>query len=281
MHYPVWARYEEHAAPVARGYWVHNLEHGGIVFLYKPGTPAATVEALRAAYRALPNDPACGHKRALLAADRRTLPGETTSPSTRRRTSCCNRAAPIRAPSATFVNAHDRPRPRAGLPGRHAAARAAPTCSQRGARARPAARRRPRRSPPGVLLVCAWLCSLARPASSPSTRRPPAQYDAQLARAARRTVGRAQNQTGREAFVVKGRSYLRRPTPALLRLPFAAAVERFPLKAGFVSVFLAAALGLWAGLRVGEEVSRQAGGAVRGGGRERARDRRSRSRSAV
>jgi uncharacterized protein DUF3105 len=75
-HYPVWARYEEHAVPVARGYWVHNLEHGGIVFLYKPGTPAATVDALRAAYRALPNDPACGHKRALLAADP-DLPGET------------------------------------------------------------------------------------------------------------------------------------------------------------------------------------------------------------
>jgi hypothetical protein len=68
-HYPVWARYEEHATTVARGYWVHNLEHGGIVFLYRPSAPAAVVDALRAAYRALPNDPACGHKRALLTAD--------------------------------------------------------------------------------------------------------------------------------------------------------------------------------------------------------------------
>jgi hypothetical protein len=76
QHYPVWARYLEHAVPVARGYWVHNLEHGGIVFLYRPGAPAATVDALRAAYRALPNDPACGHKRALFAADP-DLPGET------------------------------------------------------------------------------------------------------------------------------------------------------------------------------------------------------------
>jgi len=68
-HYPVWARYEEHATTVARGYWVHNLEHGAVVLLYRPGAPAATVSALRDAYRALPNDPACGHKRALLAAD--------------------------------------------------------------------------------------------------------------------------------------------------------------------------------------------------------------------
>ena len=68
-HYPVWARYEEHATTVARGYWVHDLEHGGIVFLYRPGAPAGVVDGLRAAYRALPNDPACGHKRALLTAD--------------------------------------------------------------------------------------------------------------------------------------------------------------------------------------------------------------------
>lgn len=68
-HYPVWARYEEHGATVARGYWVHNLEHGAIVFLYRPGAPPAAVAALRDAYRALPNDPACGHKRALLTAD--------------------------------------------------------------------------------------------------------------------------------------------------------------------------------------------------------------------
>lgn len=68
-HYPVWARYQEHQATVARGYWVHNLEHGAVVFLYRPSAPAAAITALRDAYRALPNDPACGHKRALLTAD--------------------------------------------------------------------------------------------------------------------------------------------------------------------------------------------------------------------
>jgi hypothetical protein len=67
--YPTWARYAEFDTPVARGHWVHNLEHGGIVFLYRPDIPAGTIDALRQAYRALPDDPACGHKRALLTPD--------------------------------------------------------------------------------------------------------------------------------------------------------------------------------------------------------------------
>lgn len=101
-HYPVWARYQEHTVPVARGYWVHNLEHGAIVFLYKPGTATATVDALRAAYRALPNDPACGHKRALFAADP-DLAGETAVVAADVvLQSGCTDAGAIR----TFVNAH-------------------------------------------------------------------------------------------------------------------------------------------------------------------------------
>jgi hypothetical protein len=68
-HYPVWARYQEHASAVARPYWVHNLEHGAIVLLYRPDAPAAVVSALQAAYRSLPNDSICGHKRALLTPD--------------------------------------------------------------------------------------------------------------------------------------------------------------------------------------------------------------------
>src|SRR6185295_7796335 len=34
-HYPVWLRYQEYSEPMARGYWVHNLEHGAIVVLYR------------------------------------------------------------------------------------------------------------------------------------------------------------------------------------------------------------------------------------------------------
>jgi hypothetical protein len=68
-HFPVWARYEAHTAQVARPYWVHNLEHGAIVLLHRPDAPAAGVAALRDTLRALPNDPACGHPRALLTPD--------------------------------------------------------------------------------------------------------------------------------------------------------------------------------------------------------------------
>jgi uncharacterized protein DUF3105 len=68
-HYPVWARYESHTAAVARPYWVHNLEHGAIVLLHRPDAPAAGLAALRDTFRALPNDPACGHPRALLTPD--------------------------------------------------------------------------------------------------------------------------------------------------------------------------------------------------------------------
>lgn len=68
-HYPVWARYEAYATTLARPYWVHNLEHGAIVLLHRPDAPAAGVAALGNTFRALPNDPACGHPRALLTPD--------------------------------------------------------------------------------------------------------------------------------------------------------------------------------------------------------------------
>ena len=48
---------------------MHNLEHGAIVLLYRPDAPPSAVQELRQAYQALPNDPACGHRRALLTPD--------------------------------------------------------------------------------------------------------------------------------------------------------------------------------------------------------------------
>jgi hypothetical protein len=68
-HYPVWLRYEAYATAQARPYWVHNLEHGAIVLLHRPDAPASGVTALNETLRALPNDPACGHPRALLTPD--------------------------------------------------------------------------------------------------------------------------------------------------------------------------------------------------------------------
>lgn len=75
-HYPVWAAYKEwdHAFP--RPYYVHDLEHGAIVFLYNCGTDAGctdVVATLRKAMNALPDDPLCAGSsvrvRALIAPD--------------------------------------------------------------------------------------------------------------------------------------------------------------------------------------------------------------------
>ncbi len=33
-HYPVWAAFQSYSFPVPRGFWVHDLEHGAIVFSY-------------------------------------------------------------------------------------------------------------------------------------------------------------------------------------------------------------------------------------------------------
>lgn len=55
-HYPRWARYGVYQNTIPEGYWVHNLEHGAIVVLYKCtddcAAKAAEIEQL---YRQLPN----------------------------------------------------------------------------------------------------------------------------------------------------------------------------------------------------------------------------------
>lgn len=67
-HYTVWATWDVHFE-LARGHYVHNLEHGGIVLVHRPDAPDEVAAALRAAYDAIPDDPECGHKRAVLAED--------------------------------------------------------------------------------------------------------------------------------------------------------------------------------------------------------------------
>lgn len=59
-HYPFWARWGSWPN-VPRGNWVHNLEHGGVAFLYRcpTGTCDATVTALVTAMNSIPMDPAC------------------------------------------------------------------------------------------------------------------------------------------------------------------------------------------------------------------------------
>jgi hypothetical protein len=60
-HYPIWAAYASYSSPVPRGYYVHDLEHGAIVFLYNCGDGGCpdVVAALTAASNAIPDDPLC------------------------------------------------------------------------------------------------------------------------------------------------------------------------------------------------------------------------------
>jgi Protein of unknown function (DUF3105) len=68
LHYAMWATWAVHGE-VPRGYWVHNVEHGGIVLLHSPDASEEVVADLNAAYEAIPDDDACGHKRAIVATD--------------------------------------------------------------------------------------------------------------------------------------------------------------------------------------------------------------------
>ena len=72
-HYPVWAAYQSYSFAVPRGFWVHDLEHGAVVYSYNcsDGCPdeVAQVEALIAA---LPVDQECAFvepRRVLLTPD--------------------------------------------------------------------------------------------------------------------------------------------------------------------------------------------------------------------
>jgi len=72
-HYSSWARWRSYTDPVPRGHWVHNLEHGGVVFLYHPDAGTELVQALTRAYNAVPigvaNHGCELHSRAVLTPD--------------------------------------------------------------------------------------------------------------------------------------------------------------------------------------------------------------------
>jgi hypothetical protein len=68
-HFPMWETWGEHEQSVARGNWVHNLEHGGIVLAYLcPGGCEAELDVLRDVIAARPD------LRILMTADA-ALPG--------------------------------------------------------------------------------------------------------------------------------------------------------------------------------------------------------------
>ncbi len=61
-HYPIWAAYKEFPYAVDRRYYVHDLEHGAIVLLYKCDDPAGcpdVVQALRDTRDQIPDDFLC------------------------------------------------------------------------------------------------------------------------------------------------------------------------------------------------------------------------------
>ncbi len=59
-HYPYWAAFTAYDHPVPRPYYVHDLEHGAVVFLYKcDGACPDVVDTLRKAMAAIPDDADC------------------------------------------------------------------------------------------------------------------------------------------------------------------------------------------------------------------------------
>jgi hypothetical protein len=72
-HWGIWAAWDRAYVQLPRGHWVHNLEHGGVVFAYRcdAGCPEV-VEQLIEVVRGLPTDPLCIapiRHRALIVAD--------------------------------------------------------------------------------------------------------------------------------------------------------------------------------------------------------------------
>jgi hypothetical protein len=59
-HYPIWAAYQTYTVPVPRGFYVHDLEHGGIVIAYNcPSGCDAELAQLASFLNARPADPTC------------------------------------------------------------------------------------------------------------------------------------------------------------------------------------------------------------------------------
>jgi len=59
-HYSQWAAYQSYAFPVPRGFWVHDLEHGAVVYGYNcPDGCADEVAQVQALIDALPADAQC------------------------------------------------------------------------------------------------------------------------------------------------------------------------------------------------------------------------------
>lgn len=80
-HYPVWAAYDQDYPELQRGYWVHDLEHGAVVFAYRcdAGCPEVAAQ-LDAVVKALPVDSTCASpvKQRSLVVEDPLLPADNT-----------------------------------------------------------------------------------------------------------------------------------------------------------------------------------------------------------
>jgi hypothetical protein len=69
-HYQEWGAFGVYEAPLPRGNWVHNLEHGSVVFTYNcPDGCDDEIESAKAMLSELAPDPGCGASRVLLVPD--------------------------------------------------------------------------------------------------------------------------------------------------------------------------------------------------------------------
>ncbi|MSQ28768.1 MAG: DUF3105 domain-containing protein [Dehalococcoidia bacterium] len=74
-HYPVTARWSFNDSPLQPGFWVHNLEHGGITILYRcPADCTELKQQLKGLMESLPKSARYGYVKLVIAPDD-TLPG--------------------------------------------------------------------------------------------------------------------------------------------------------------------------------------------------------------
>jgi hypothetical protein len=69
-HYAIWAAYQTYERAIARGFWVHSLEHGAVVITYNcPGGCPSEVAEVQAFIDSLPSDCGSAPRRIVLTPD--------------------------------------------------------------------------------------------------------------------------------------------------------------------------------------------------------------------
>ena len=69
-HYGIWAAYQSYERAIARGFWVHSLEHGAVVITYNcPGGCPSEVAEVQAYIDSLPSDCGSTPRRIILTPD--------------------------------------------------------------------------------------------------------------------------------------------------------------------------------------------------------------------